>query len=183
VKDQPVGSTGAIQGRKPRRERGVALIIVFLVLAFMFTIGFALYSVTRSGPTVAGNMRWHQMVFNAAEAGVDAAMNYINQNMMDFYGRYRTTYNGEAGLGDPASSNFFRRLTDAQLIEDIKTHPDNYIYSAVAMPDTNNLNYTVFLVDDDGGAPTPNDMTAILVAIGQGPQNTTVRLEVVLSIE
>jgi Tfp pilus assembly protein PilX len=169
--------------RTQGQRKGVALIIVILVLAFMFAVGLALYSVTRSGPTVAGNMRWHQMAFNAAEAGVDAALNYINENMLDFMGRYRTTYNGLPGLGDPASSTYFRRLTDAQLDADIKNHPDNYIFSSVAMPDASQLTYTAFLVDNDGGAPVTNHMDALLVCIGQGPQNTSVRLEVVISIE
>jgi hypothetical protein len=164
-------------------EQGVVLVVVILVLAFMFTVGLALFSVTRSGPTVAGNMRWHQEVFNAAEAGVDSALNYINQNMADFYGHYRTTFNAQPGLDDPASPNFFRRLSDEQILTDIKTNADNYIFSFVVMPYESNLTYTAFLIDDDVGGINPDHTDAILVVIGQGPQNTYVRLEVTIGIQ
>jgi hypothetical protein len=170
-------------GRERGDEQGVVLIIVILVLAFMFTVGLALFSVTRSGPTVAGNMRWHQMAFNAAEAGVDSALNYINEHMADFYGQYRTTYNGQPGFDDPTSPSYFRRLTDEQILADIKTNADNYIYSFVAMPYDNNFTYTSFLIDGSVGGPAPDSLAAILVCIGQGPQNTTVRLEISIGIE
>lgn len=169
-----------ILGRKDGREKGVALIIVIIVLAFMFTVGLTLLSVTRSGPNVAGNMRWHQMAFNAAEAGIDTALKYISENMADFYGQYRTTYGGSPGLDDPASPSFFRKLTDEQILADIAANPDNYIYSNVVMPDDNNFTYTAFVVDDDGGGPTPDSTDAILVCIGHGPQNTFVRLELTI---
>jgi len=165
------------------RERGVALIVVILVLAFMFTVGLALFSVTRTGPTVSGNMRWHQTVFNAAEAGVDSALRYINENMADFYGQYRTTFGGSPGFDDPANLNYFRRLTDQQILADIKTSADNYIYSFVAMPYDNDITYSAFLIDNNVGSPTPDHTDAILVCIAQGPQNTTVRLEVTLAVQ
>lgn len=173
----------SVLGRKAGRENGVTLIIVIIVLAFMFAVGLALLSVTRSGPNVAANMRWQQMAFNAAEAGVDSALKYVSENMADFYGQCRTTYGGSSGLDDPASVYFFRKLTDAQILADIQANPDNYIYSAVAMPYDSNFTYTAFLVDDDGGAPTPDPSDAILVCIGHGPQNTCVRLEIALVIQ
>src|SRR5512139_1627782 len=101
----------SVLGRKAGRENGVTLIIVVIVLAFMFTVGLALLSVTRTGPNVAGNMRWHQMAFNAAEAGIDSSLKYISETMADFYGKYRTTYGGSPGLDDPASPNYFRKLS------------------------------------------------------------------------
>jgi len=173
----------SVLSRKAGREKGVALIIVIIVLAFMFTVGLALISVTRSGPNVAANMRWHQMAFNAAEAGMDAALRYINENMADFYGQCRTTYGGSSGLDDPASPNFFRKLSDAQILADIAANADNYIFSNVAMPYDSHFMYTVFLVDDDGGGPSPDTTDAILLCIGQGPQNTYVRLEIALAIQ
>jgi hypothetical protein len=173
----------SVLSRKAGRENGVALIIVIIVLAFMFAVVLALVSVTRSGPNVAANMRWHQMAFNAAEAGVDSALKYINENMADFYGQCRTTYGGSSGLDDPASPNFFRKLTDHQILTDIQTNADNYIYSNVAMPYDSNFSYTVFLVDDDGGGPSPDPTDAILVCIAQGPQNTYVRLEITLAVQ
>lgn len=164
-------------------ERGVALIVVILVLAFMFTVGLALFSVTRTGPTVSGNMRWHQMVFNAAEAGVDSALVYINQNVADFYGQYRTTYNGQPGFDDPSSPNYFRRLTDEQILADLKTNADSYIYSLVPMPYDNDITYSAFLIDNNVGSPTPDHTDAVLVCIAHGPQKTSVRLEITIGIQ
>jgi len=173
----------SVLSRKAGREKGVVLIIVIIVLAFMLTVGLTLISVTRSGPNVAGNMRWHQMAFNAAEAGIDSGLKYISETMADFYGQCRTTYGGSPGLDDPASPNFFRKLSDEQILADIATNADNYIFSNVAMPYDNHFTYTAFLVDDDGGGAVADSTDSILVCIGRGPQNTFVRLELVIAFQ
>ena len=173
----------SVLSRKAGREKGVVLIVVIIVLAFMITIGLALLGVTRSGPSVAGNMRWHQMAFNAAEAGIDSALKYISESMADFYGQYRTTYGGSPGLDDPASPNYFRKLGDDQILADIATNADNYIFSDVPMPYDNHFTYTAFLVDDDGGGAVADSTDSILVCIGRGPQNTFVRLELVIAFQ
>ena len=59
------------------KERGVSLIIVILVMAFMLTVGIALVTITSTGPAVAGNIRLQDQAFNAAEAGFDAAWTSI----------------------------------------------------------------------------------------------------------
>ena len=52
-------------------ERGMALVIVILVLAFLQVIGIVLLTVTGTGPRVAGNIRSQQQAYNGADAAFD----------------------------------------------------------------------------------------------------------------
>jgi len=164
-------------------ERGVVLIIVILILTFMAAVGFALIAVTRTGPDVAGNVRWRQQVLNAAEAGVDGALRQISETMLDFNDQYRTTFNGQDGLDNPTSENYFRKLTDKQLVDDVLSNPDHYIFASQPLPDDSRLTYTAFLISDEAPGASPNHMDAILVCIGKGPQNTYVRIEILIEME
>lgn len=165
------------------RQRGVALIIVILVLFFMVTIGFALMAVTRSGPNIAGNIRWRQQALDAAEAGADASLKLISETIDDFGTQYRTTFNGLPGLDDPISTYYYRGLSDKQLVDDVTANADHFLYASQPLPDNANLTYTTFLIDGEAGAPTSSSSQAILVCIGHGPENTYVRIEVVLEME
>jgi hypothetical protein len=175
------------------KERGVSLIIVILVIAFMLTVGIALVTITSTGPAVAGNLRLQEQAFNSAEAGFDAAWNSINNTLgaggiSDFSALYRTTYNGQPGLDDPNVlgpnyQNYFRRLTDQQLVDDVARHNDNYLFDSQPMPDDVRLSYTAFMVKNEANGETPNPMSAILVCIGKGPRNTYSRLEIVIQIQ
>jgi len=168
---------------KTNSERGVALIVVMLVLAFMAAVGFALVIVTRSGPDVAGNVRWRQRVMAAAESGVDNSLQRINETPDTFDNQYRTTFGGLAGLDDPLSAGYFRKLSDQQLVDDVLSNPDHYIFASEPMPDDNRLTYTCFLIDNQAGNPVDAHNQALLVCIGQGPQNTYVRIEVLLEMQ
>jgi len=169
-------------------EKGVTLIVVIIVLAFLLTIGVMLLTVTGTGPKVAGNVRTQQLTFNTAEAGFDASWRFISDNLInevwyDFSGQYRTTFDGQAGLDDPTSANYFRKLTDQQLVEDVLTNPDNFIFASQPMPNDNRFTYTVFLINDEAGGGTQDDIDTIMVCIGQGPQNTYSRLEIEVEIK
>jgi hypothetical protein len=185
-----------MRGKNP--TKGVGLIIVILVIAFLLAIGLVVITVTSTGPAVAGNIRLQQQAFNAAEAGFDAALRAITDNLgggafVDFGGQYRTTYNGQPGIDNPDSNpatnpnylNYFRRLTDRELVQDALSHTpkDTYIFASQPMPDDSRFSYTVFLIDDEAGGGTADDMDAILVCIGQGPQNTYARLEIEIAIQ
>jgi len=176
-----------------RNERGVSLIIVILVMAFMLTVGIGLVTITSTGPGVAGNMRLQDQAFNAAEAGFDAAWTSISTTIAaggisDFSTLYRTTYNGQPGLDDadvlsPNYQNYFRRLTDQELVADVARHTDNYIFDSQPMPDDPRFNYTCFLVNDESTRETPDHMDALLICIGKGPRNTYSRLEITIQIQ
>lgn len=163
---------------RPRRDQGVALIIVVIILFFMVTVGFALMAVTRTGPSIAGNVRWRQEVLNAAEAGVDAALTVMDQTMSDLSLEWRTTFNGTEGLDDPTSENYYRHLTDKQIVDDVLSQPDRYIFADQPMPDDSRLTYTAFLVNGLPATPSPSGLQAILIVIGRGPDNTYVRFEI-----
>jgi hypothetical protein len=172
-----------------KTEKGVSLIIIILVIAFMLTVGIALVTITGTGPAISGTMRREEQAFNAAEAGFDAAWRFLNDNIsggmvVDFSTLYRTTYNGAAGLDDPTPTNpnYFRRLTDQQLYDDVARMTDNYIFVSQPMPGDARLTYTVFVINNDIGGMSPNHQDSILVCIGKGLRNTYSRLEVTIEI-
>jgi hypothetical protein len=180
-------------------QKGVTLIIVILVLAFLLTIGIAAITVTRTGPAVATNVRHYQEAFNAAEAGFDATwLDLEGSGISSFDGLYLTQPFG-IDIPDPdLSSIYFRRLTDEELFElfdstGVDENTPGMIYykrqfrqTPEGAPDLS-LTYTVFLIDDEVGegmAPDPND--ALLICIGlldKGGRITTSRLEIVLAFQ
>jgi hypothetical protein len=175
------------RGKNP--PKGVGLIIVILVIAFLLAMGLLVITVTSTGPAVASNVRLQQQAFNAAEAGFDAALRSLSDSLtgglfVDFMGEYRTTYNNQPGLDIPWDVNYFRKLTDKQLVDDVQAHPLPCIFALQPMPGDNRFSYTVFLINDEGAVGASLDhMDAILVCIGQGPQNTYVRLEIEIAIQ
>ncbi len=181
-------------------DRGVALIVVILVLAFMLTIGLVLLTITATGPRVAGNIRTQQQAFNAAEAGFDASWLAIedfftNDAWTSFDGHYlKEPY----GIDLPTSQNYFRKLTDLELLNLLDPDDDGtcdyaniiffkqpYHYDEGGDLDLT-YRYTAFLIDDEaaGGSADPGD--ALLVCIGlvsRGENITTSRLEIGLAIQ
>ncbi len=169
-------------------ERGVALIVIILVLTFLLTIGIVLLTVTQTGPQVAANIRSQSQAFNAAEAGFNQAWKQLNESiingaMKDFSSSYRTKFSHQPGLDDPQSKNYFRKLSNQQLVEDVLDNPDNYIYASEPLPGDNRFTFTVFLINDEGGGGIRDDMDCILVCIGRGPMDTYSRLEIKIEIQ
>jgi len=188
------------QRSNANREKGVALIVVILVLAFLLTIGLVLLTITATGPRVAGNIRTQQQAFNAAEAGFDASWIAIedfftNDAWTSFDGHYlKEPY----GIDLPISQNYFRKLTDQELLNLLDPDGDGtcdyanliffeqpYYYDEDGNLDSK-FTYTAFLIDDEasGGSADPGD--AILVCIGMvrmGDNITTSRLEIGLAIQ
>ena len=184
----------------PEREKGVALIIVILVLTFLLSIGVTLVTVTGTGPRVSGNMRLYQQAFNAAEAGFDAAWIAIEGNFSaggwtSFDGHYLKT---PTGIDIPSSTNYFRKLTDKELIQlldqnnDGMADSDNVIFfNEKYIPATGGgldarYMYTAFLIDDEAGGALPDPSDALLVCVGivkMGTNITTSRLEIGLATQ
>ena len=184
----------------PQHNRGMGLIVVILVLAFMLSVGILLVTITGTGSKVTGNIRWQEQAFNAAEAGFDSAYLAIE----DFFaGASWTSFDGHylidpAGIDIPLDAAYFRKKTDAEIFDlldptgDGISDYDNVIfYKTPYIPDgaggfDNRYTYTVFLIDDEkgGGAPDPGD--ALMVCIGAvqlGDTLITSRVEVELVIE
>ena len=181
-------------------EKGVGLIVVILVLAFMLTVGIVLVTITSTGSKVTGNIRWQAQAFNAAEAGFDSSYLAIE----DFFaGASWTSFDGHylidpAGIDIPLDDYYFRKKTDAEVLDlldptgDGNPDYDNVIfYKTPFIPDgagayDTRYTYTVFLIDDErgGGSPDPGD--ALLICIGAvqlGDTLITSRVEVELVIE
>ncbi len=194
------------QSPASKREKGMALVIVVIVLAFLQVVGIVLLQVTGTGPKVAGNIRTQHQAYNAAEAGFDVSWTEIEEyfsigDWVHFDGHYLIE---PSGIDDPQSDNYFRKLTDLELLNLIDPDRDenpnvsavlfcrktfvpaqDEKYEAADGTDTR-YRYTVFLIDDEagGGISDPND--AILVCIGGvtiGENTTTSRLEIELVLE
>jgi len=173
---------------KPNVRKGMGLIVVILVLAFLLAVGMTVISVTQTGPEVAGSVRLQQQTLETAEAGFDAAWKNLSDQfdgglISDFSTLYRTTYNGASGLDDPLdTANYFRRLSDQQLVDDVLAHPENELFAAQAMPGDVRFSYTVFLINDEA-LGTQNVTDCILVSIGRGPRNSYARIEVEIALQ
>jgi hypothetical protein len=180
-------------------EKGSGLIVVILVMAFLVSVGIALITVTGTGSRVAGNVRSQQEAFNAAEAGFDAAWiavedQFLNQAWTSFEGN---TLVDPTGIDIPLDANYFRKLTDRQVLDLLDADSDG-------SPDYGNIvffkqeyvplsgggtdpryTYTAFLIDDEAGGGTPDPLDVLLVCIGTagtGSSMTTSRIEVELAI-
>ena len=181
-------------------ERGMALVIVILVLAFLQVIGIVLLTVTGTGPRVAGNIRSQQQAYNGADAAFDTAWTTIEENFANgtwvrFDGQYLTE---PAGIDDPASDGYFRKLTDQELLELIDPEEDGLPNISTVLfcrqlyvqnPDGSydpRFTFTAFLINDEagGGAPDPADCLLVCIGVvGSGATMTTSRIEVELAIQ
>ena len=186
--------------RNSGQEKGSGLIVVILVMAFLVTVGIAVITVTGIGSRVAGNVRAQHNAFNAAEAGFDTAWIAIEDFFLDeawgsFDGHYLVD---PTGIDLPLDVNYFRKLTDLELLELLDSNDDG-------TPDYDNViffkqefipvqsggtdpryTYTAFLIDDERGGGTSDPLDALLVCIGTagtGSTMTTSRLEVLLAVE
>ena len=175
------------------KERGVTLIILVIVIAFLLAVGILVLHITGTGPIVAGNLRWQEQAFNAAEAGFDNAWTEIEGSFVsgwtNFDGPYITL---PTGVNDPLDVNYFRKLTDEELLAAISVSDPNMIFYKIPYvltpSGTQDLRYTftAFLIDDEAGGGDPDPFDALLVCIGTvqtGDSVTTSRLEIGLAIE
>lgn len=174
---------------KLRKDRGSGLIVLIIVMAFLLAVGILLLFVTGTGPAVAANVRLQERAFNAAEAGFDEVWRVLNDTIVsgawaDFANQYRTTFQGQAGLDDPLSDNYFRKRTDEELVADMISDSTNTMFVEEALPNDNSLRFTVFLIDDEANTGAiPNDRDCIIVCIGRAGLDTYVRIEVVVEIQ
>ena len=186
--------------RDPGKEKGSGLIVVIIVMAFLVTVGVAVITVTGVGSRVAGNLRAQHHAFNSAEAGFDASWIAVEDSFLD---EAWTTFDGHylmdpTGIDLPLDANFFRKLTDQELLSLLDSNDDG-------TPDYSNIiffkqefipnqsggtdpryTYTAFLIDNERGGGLSDHGDALLVCIGTagtGSSMTTSRLEVVLAVE
>lgn len=181
------------------QERGSALVVVVLVLAFLQIVGLVLFTVTAAGPRIAGNLHTQQIACNAAETGFDVAWTEIEEFLStgtwaNFEGHYLSE---PVGIDDPISDNYFRKKTDAELLNLIDPNGDGspdlstvihfrqpFILNG-GVPDTR-YTYTIFLIDDEAGSGVSNQDDALMVCIGSvgtGNNMTTTRIEVELVLQ
>ena len=176
-------------------ERGSSLIVVILVMAFMLAVGVAILSITGIAPKVAGSVREQEEAFNTAEAGFETARLAIERSLLEgtWSGLQDNCLRTPAGIDLPLDANYFRRQSDlalAQILTDgttgvlFKDHP--FLKTADGADDLTRT-FTVFLIDDEAGSPTPDVTDVMLVCIGVVRSGNrilaTSRLEVLLGLE
>jgi hypothetical protein len=175
-------------------QRGATLIILIMVIAFLLAIGMLVLHITGTGPEVAGNIRLQEQAFNAAEAGFDSAWtqiegSFVGAGWTNFDGHYITT---PAGINDPLDANYFRKLTDEEILAATGASDPNMIFYQVLYVTTQSgtldarYTYTAFLIDDEAGGGDPDPFDALLICIGTvqaGDSVTTARLEIGLGVQ
>jgi len=190
---------------KRRRECGAGLFLVFLISAFLGTVGFSLLMLTSIGPKISGNLRLQQEAFDAAEAGFDAVRVVIEDafalgNWTNFSGHTLTL---PSGIDKPflssgaVNSTYFRRIPDEGLLLLFDATGDGtadfapllFFQQSFAADESGSLDprlaYTAFLIDDEAGAGVADPSDALLVVIGAvrvGSRTlATARLEILLA--
>jgi hypothetical protein len=199
------GITLRDQDSQNNRERGIGLIIIIMVLAFMASIGVALLTITDMGNKVSGNLRWQEEAFNAAETGFDAAWAQLENAFTSggwttFDGYYLTEPVGidNPDFSDPDSQlHYFRRRTDDEILylfeqngidqntTGILFYHEPYILAPDGSMDMQ-YTYTVFMIDDEEGMNTSDATDVLLVCIGTagtGSNMVTARIEVMIAID
>jgi hypothetical protein len=181
-------------------EKGMALVVVILVLAFLQVVGVVLLTVTSTGPRVAGNIRSQQQAYNGADAAFDTSWtmveeSFANGNWIRFDGHYLTE---PAGIDNPVDDGYFRKLTDMELLELIDPDEDGlpninsvlycrqlYVKNSDGSYDPR-YTFTAFLIDDEAGSAAADPSDCLLVCIGtvdSGVSMTTSRIEIELAIQ
>jgi hypothetical protein len=189
-----------MNNQRTRKDNGVGLIILIIVMAFLLAVGIIFLYVTGTGPEVAGNIRLQEQAFNAAEAGFDNSWSqiedyFIASGWTSFDGHYTQQ---PAGIDLPLENGYFRKLTDEELLSALDQNndgnpddPNVIFYKVPYVVNTSgslDLRYTFtsFLIDDEAGGGTPDPGDALLVCIGTvqtGSAVTTSRLEINLAIQ
>jgi hypothetical protein len=187
-----------------RRENGSGLMVVILVVALLAGIGVPLLMLTSMGPKISGSVRTHEEAFNAAEAGVEKARIFLENQLSDrtwtsFTDHYLLQPTG-IGLPIDASGNpnppYFQRKTDAELLQSFDPDGDglanvanllafNDLYATDEKGEVDRrLAFTAFLIDDEGGGGASDPTDALLVVIGTVRSGSrlidSVRLEVLI---
>lgn len=160
---------------KRGRERGSTLLVIILVITFMLGVGIALLSVSSTGSRLAGNMRSQEDAFNVAEAGFEAARIAIDRYFLEgSWSRLQDNCMTQpTGIDLPVEANYFRKLSDMALIQVVTAGSTGVVFyeEPMLLPGTNtpdpSRRYTVFLIDDEAGAPAnPDPSDALMVCIG-----------------
>lgn len=189
-----------------KRERGAGLFIVILIVAGLAALGTALWTLTSMGPKMSGGLRSQNEAFNAAESGFGAAQKVIKGafgagTWTDFNGHYLTSPSNIdlPSVSGAANPSYFRRMTDQDLILALDPGKDGaadfspllYFRQTFAKTETGatdtRLVYTAFIINDEAGGGTADNLDALLVVIGEVLSGTrviaTTRLEILLRYE
>jgi len=176
-------------------QKGSSLIVVIMVAAFMLGVGGVLILLTNTGKKISSNISTQEEAFNAAEAGFELGRiviedNFISGNWADLD---ENCLRLPAGIDLPLYDNYFRKLTDEELIKVISPvspgvvfYDEPYIRTGSTTFDQH-ITFTVFLIDDEAGGALSDPSDVLMVCIGTVKSGnrivSTSRLEVFLGVD
>jgi type IV pilus assembly protein PilX len=103
--------------QSPSRQRGAVLVIGLLLLVVMTVLGTAAMQSTGLQERMAGNARDRNLAFQAAEAALRDAEQFINSKVAPFEPFQASSFNGAGGLynssASPAAFSLYADAADA----------------------------------------------------------------------
>ncbi len=163
-----------MSGERRARERGSSLIVVIMVAAFMLAVGSVLIMLTNTGKKISGNINTQEQAFNAAEAGFEMGKVALETHMIngEWTNVDQYTLSEPAGIDLPTYNNYFRKLTDQEVLAAISPtasgvlfYDQTYVKTSTTTYDPRYA-YTVFLIDDEAGGGTTDPTDVMMVCIG-----------------
>lgn len=175
------------------REKGSTLIVVIMIAAFMLAVGGVLILLTNTGKRISTNVALQDQAFNAAEAGFEKGKMTLSSYLLN--GTWTTvdeyTVTTPTGFDLPTYSNYFRKLTDKEVLAAVSAsttgvlfYDQTYVTTTSGSTDSR-YTYTVFLINDEAGGGTADPTDVLMICIGCVKSGSTVlassRLEILLS--
>ena len=153
-----------------KRQRGIALVIVMIAVSIMMLLSFALLTSALMETTISGNYRTQTQAFYIAEAGVEQAKTWLRSNMYDtpLVNALLTEAVGATLSNPPDQSSLTVGATTVNTPLGTQTFGDG--------------TYTVWIGDnkDDGDETTDADQVYVITSRGNGPDNATKLIEVMV---
>ena len=115
-------------------EKGSVLVVGMLIMVLLTVIGIAATTTTSIEVNIAGNNRWYQVAFYAAEGGTETGIELVEQNIE--VAGFDDNGEGEFELGDVRGTNlefYMNPVPDPANLTPDAYFPGNYLdYSADA---------------------------------------------------
>lgn len=153
----------AMMNMKPRQQQcGATLMISLLILLVMTLIGVTAMDTSNLEEKMAGNERDHQLAFEAAEAAMRQAEEYVTNNIVStaaFDGSNTGLYALNSNPDLNASATWTNSLTYGGAISSIKTAP-KYIVEVMGTVGNEDINIAGYGESSGTGTVTTFRVTA-----------------------
>ena len=145
-----------LNGARPsRRERGVILILAIVVLVAMSLAAIALMRSVNTGNRVAGNLAFQQSATLSADAGIESAVSWLEQNRISGALWTDATATTSAGV---STGGYYASRTDPTTTWDAwwAAIPTDHVNTLAADVAGNTVSYVIQRLCSTAGDPTTN---------------------------